>query len=133
VGTPASYTKENWHKYHAKKTWVDNICFRSKLEADRYVQLKLQQAAGLISNLSLQPRFRIEINGIKICDYIADFMYQEGRNPKAPIIVEDAKGQILPVFRIKWKMVHAIYGDRYTFRIWPEKKRLKSKVKYPLP
>lgn len=134
MGTPASYTKANWKsKHRAVKTWVDNICFHSKLEAGRYVELKMLQSAGKIRNLSLQPRFRIEINGAKICDYVSDFMYQEGKDPRAPIIVEDVKGQVLPVFRLKWKLVHAIYGDRYTFRLWPEKKRLKSKVKYELP
>ena len=47
------------HKYNAIPTTVDGIRFASKREARRYLELKLLQKAGHISDLELQPRFRL--------------------------------------------------------------------------
>lgn len=115
------------HKYGAKATWVDNIRFPSKMEADRYVQLKMLMAAKKIFNLSLHPEFRIEVNGKLICRYIADSMYQEAPG-RSPVIIEDVKGHMPRDFKLKWKLVNAIYGDRYIFRLWP--KQADDLIKY---
>jgi len=88
------------------RTQVDNIMFMSKKEAARYIQLKALLKAGHIKDLGLQPKYKIEYNGVKICTYIADFKYtQDGKE-----IVEDVKGQILPMYRLKKKLVKAFYG-----------------------
>lgn len=107
------------HKYGARATWVDNIRFPSKMEADRYVQLKMLLAAKKIFNLSLHPEFRITVNGVLICKYIADSMYQEAPG-KSPIIIEDVKGSMPRDFKMKWKLVNALYGHKYVFRLWPQ-------------
>lgn len=73
------------NKYRNKKIVIDNIKFDSKLEANRYVELKLLQRAGKIKNLELQPRFLIQEgfkkNGktFRKIEYVADFMYCQGR------------------------------------------------------
>jgi hypothetical protein len=41
----------------------------------RYQQLKLLENGGVISHLTLQPQFPVEINGGKFCTYTADFQY----------------------------------------------------------
>lgn len=92
-------------KYHAKPTTVDGIRFDSGAEARRYGQLKLLERAGKITDLELQPRFVCFINGKIVCVYIADFAYFEGNHRK----VEDVKGMRTEVYKLKKKLVEAIY------------------------
>jgi len=93
-------------KYGAIKTTVDGITFASKGEANRYAELKLMQAAGLISQLELQPEYLIVVNGVRIGSYIADFRYIEN----GELITEDFKGVKTPVYQLKKKLVKALYG-----------------------
>lgn len=59
-------------------------------------------------HLELQPKYPLTVNGEKICTYIADFKYWDAQ--KNAEIVEDVKGVRTPVFRIKSKLVKALYG-----------------------
>lgn len=93
-------------KYNNKKTVIDNIVFDSKKEAARYVELKSLLKAGAISDLELQVRFPLSVNGQKICVYVADFCYKS----KGKTIVEDVKGVKTGIYRLKNKMMKAIYG-----------------------
>lgn len=93
-------------KYRAVATTVDGIRFASKREARRYGELRLLERAGTIKALGLQPRFHIVLNGIEICEYVADFVYEEGGKR----IVEDAKGFRTPVYRLKKKLAEAQFG-----------------------
>jgi len=93
-------------KHKNVRTKVDGIKFMSKKEAARYGQLKLLLKSGMIESLELQPRFKIEHNGVKICTYVADFRYVEN----GKIVVEDVKGQILAMYRLKKKLVKAFYN-----------------------
>lgn len=93
-------------KYNAVKTEIDGFTFDSKKEAARYVELKFYEAANYIEDLELQPRFPCVVNGKKVCEYRADFKYtQDGQT-----IVEDVKGHKTDVYRIKKKLVEALYG-----------------------
>lgn len=98
-------------KYHARRTEVDNIWFDSQKEANRYSDLKLLVRAGTIHDLELQPEFPIVVNGQKICVYRADFAYK-GLDGKRTI--EDVKSgpTKTPVYRLKKRLVEAIYGIR---------------------
>lgn len=110
----------NYSKYRAKKTNVDGIEFDSKREADRYCELKLLEKANEIRNLELQPRFLLQdkfkdktgTTHRKI-EYVADFMYVDKDNKK---IVEDVKGMMTDVYKLKKKMFLKIYDDQYEFR-----------------
>jgi hypothetical protein len=85
---------------------VDNITFDSIKEARRYQELKLLAKAGEIGKLELQPRFTITVAGEKICDYVADFKYQTW---KGKTVIEDAKGWKTPDYRLKKKLMKAVY------------------------
>ena len=74
-------------KYRNNKTEVDGIWFDSKKEADRYCVLLSRQRRKEITDLKLQVRFKLEVNGVKICSYIADFTYMDN----GELIVEDVK------------------------------------------
>jgi hypothetical protein len=92
-------------KYNAKKTEIDGYVFDSRAEADFYSTLRLREKAGEITDLVLQPKFPVVVEGKKICTYIADFQYNE--NGKQFIV--DVKGVKTPIYRIKKKLVEAIY------------------------
>ena len=92
-------------KYHARPTTIDGVRFASAAEARRYGQLMLLQKLGEISGLELQPRFPIVIDGKLCATYVADFAYfTQGER-----VVEDVKGMITPVYRLKKKLVEALY------------------------
>lgn len=98
-------------KYGNKKTWCDGIKFDSKHEADRYVQLRNLKNAGAIDRLELQVRYDFQINGVKLGFYKADFRYLEmERGYAVRLVVEDAKGMPTPVYRLKKKLMKAIYA-----------------------
>lgn len=108
------------NKYNAKKIKIDGHTFDSKKEAQRYCELKLFLKAGEIRNLELQPRFLLQEGFIdkneikhKKIEYVADFLYidKAGRN-----VVEDVKGVLTDVYKIKKKMFLKKYDDQYEFR-----------------
>lgn len=93
-------------KYHAVPTTVDGIRFASKKEAARYIDLKLLQIAGKIYNLELQPRYPLKIEGVLVSTYVADFSY----TTNGKFVLEDVKGKPTPVYKLKKKLVKALYG-----------------------
>jgi hypothetical protein len=104
-------------KYGNQKVMVDGYEFDSKREAQCYHELKLRQHAGEIRNLRLQVPHAIVVNGIHICDYIADFVYDQhtidSRGEEIipwREIVADAKGAKTAVYRLKKKMMLAVRG-----------------------
>ena len=103
--------KRSRPKYGNKKTVVDGIKFDSKWEAERYGQLKAMERGGVVTDLELQVPYNIIINDIKICKYIADFKYkQEDIHGKIEEIVEDAKGFETPEFKLKKKLMKAVFN-----------------------
>ena len=101
------------HKYHAIPTSVDGIRFDSRKEARRYQDLKLLVRAGEISDLELQPRFILSSvshagGSERIATYVADFQYLDTTNGE--VVVEDVKGMLTPMYRMKKRWVQAQYG-----------------------
>jgi hypothetical protein len=98
-------------KYRNEPTTVDGQRFDSKKEAERYGQLRLMEQAGEISDLLVHPSFPLVVHGQSCGDYIADFGYiRDGQT-----VVEDVKSAAtrkLPVYRLKARLVWALYGLR---------------------
>jgi hypothetical protein len=99
-------------KYHAKKTTVDGITFDSRREADRYLVLKSMEEDGIIEDLRRQVRYELvpafDVDGrhYRPVFYVADFVYVEnGRE-----VVEDVKGMMTDVYRLKSKLFARRYG-----------------------
>lgn len=112
-----------YRKYHNTKTVLNGIKFDSKLEAERYAQLKILERAGVIRALELQPSFELlpsfRKNGKtwRKTVYKADFRYILADGDR--IIIEDVKGStavITDVFRLKQKLFEYKYPD-YTISI----------------
>ena len=103
-------------KYGSKKTIVDNIKFDSKWEAERYGQLKAMERAMFIRDLELQVPYDIVVNDVKICRYVADFRYKKESNHTITNdeyyveVVEDAKGFETPEFKLKKKLMKAVFN-----------------------
>lgn len=98
------------NKFNAVKTEVNGIKFDSKAEAKRYFDLTILQRAGEISQLELQPKYDLVVNGFTVCAYVADFKYREA---DGGLVVEDVKSPITAknrAYRIKLKLMKAIYG-----------------------
>jgi len=94
------------NKYNAIPTFVGEIRFASKAEAKRYQELLQMVGNKEITFLELQPKYPIHIGEVKICTYIADFRYMD-TNGKTH--VEDVKGRETAMFRLKKKLVEAVY------------------------
>ena len=112
-----------YRKYHNTKTVADGIKFDSKIEAERYAQLKILERAGVIRNLELQPEYELipsfRKNGKtwRRTLYKADFRYILAEDDS--YIIEDVKGStsvITGVFRLKQKLFEYKYPD-YTISI----------------
>lgn len=96
----------NRNKYGAVKVELDGYKFDSKKEARRYQELKLLQKAGEIGRVEVHTPWPLEVNGQLICKYVGDFAYAKGKE----LIVEDTKGIRTPVYRLKKKLMKAVYG-----------------------
>lgn len=95
-------------KYRNTPTVIDGIRFDSKGEARRFQDLKLLERGGVLANVERQVSFRLEVNGVLIAFYRADFVYTDktlGRR-----IVEDFKGVRTDVYRLKKALMKACHG-----------------------
>lgn len=111
---PKQEQKEN--KYHAQKTEVDGITFDSKKESKDWLQLKMLETTGCISNLQRQVPFVLQEGytnnqGKKIRPivYMADFCYEKDGKK----YVQDSKSPATrtPVYKIKKKLFEAKFKD----------------------
>jgi hypothetical protein len=105
-----SYKPKKKAKYRSLPAEVDGHTFHSRKEAKRYGQLRIRQLAGEITDLELQPQYMIKIEGVKICDYFADFRYKVVATEQE--VVEDVKSPATrkkEVYRLKKKMVEALF------------------------
>ena len=121
-----------YNKYGNKKIYYDGITFDSKRERDRYVELKLLERAGKISDLELQKSFELipaqyeatnEVykKGVnagkpkqgkcieKAVTYKADFAYVD---ENGNTVVEDVKGMRTKDYIIKRKLMLFVHGIR---------------------
>lgn len=115
ISKPAPAHKEN--KYHAQKTEVDGIKFDSKKESKDWLQLKMLETTGCISNLQRQVTFELQpkftnnqgIN-IRAINYVADFVYEKD----GKTYVQDSKGgkaTQTDVFKLKRKLFEYKYRE----------------------
>lgn len=92
-------------KYKNVRTEVDNIKFDSTKEAKYYGILKLRKAAGELT-FERQVKYDFVINGVLVCSYVADFVLQF---PGYKLVV-DVKGMRTPIYKLKKKLMKAVYG-----------------------
>lgn len=96
------------HKYHNKPTVIEGVWFASRREARTYQTLVILERAGKITNLRRQVSYNLEVNGILICRYIADFVYRDVERDVN--VVADAKGMQTQIYKLKKKMMKVLLG-----------------------
>ncbi|MGC8900127.1 MAG: DUF1064 domain-containing protein [bacterium] len=104
---------EKYNKYHNKPVEVDGIRFASQKEANRYKELMLLKRAGEIKWIIPHPEYAV-FAGVpdkpethkRVFTYIADFKYMD---KQGKIHVEDVKGVRTQVYKLKKRIIEALY------------------------
>lgn len=105
-------------KYNAKKVRIDGILFDSKLEGNRYLELKQLLSLGVISDLETHKKYPLIVNGLEVTTYEADFVYKKDGTE----VVEDTKGFLTKEYKIKKKLMKAIY-DKDIIEVYSKSKK----------
>ncbi len=98
--------REPVSKYRNQPVVVDGVRFASKKEARQDAKLLLRQQHGQIRGLQRQVPFPFVVNGTEVAEYIADWTYWEGD----AFIVHDAKGRKTDVYKLKKRLLKALFG-----------------------
>lgn len=110
AATPPPPKPATRRKYNNVPTVVDGIKYDSKKEAKHGQMLEAMQRDGLISNLRRQVPYLIQINGVKVCKCVMDFVFTDS---EGNTVVQDVKSAITrknPVYRLKAKLMLAVHG-----------------------
>lgn len=100
------------NKYGNVWTEYNGVKYQSKKEANYARELDLRVRAHDIERYERQVRFPIEMNDVKICTYICDFVVYD----KNGVSYIDVKGYRNPndaaykMYLLKKKLVKAFYG-----------------------
>lgn len=99
------------NKYSNIHKSIDGYVFDSTKEATRYTELKLLLHAGEIKSLQLQPLYELQPAFVdksgkryRAITYSPDFSYLERKGNKWISVVEDVKGMLTEVYKIKKKL-----------------------------
>lgn len=95
------------NKYHAKKTQFHGITFDSKAEGLHYLVLLDRQRKGEISEIELQPEFKLVVRGVVVGAYTPDFLYLEGPQ----LVADDTKGFKARDWPLRSKLFMALNPD----------------------
>ena len=105
---PFNILKRKPSKYKNKVAETGGKIYDSKMEARYAEQLEWRKKAGEIKEIIPQFCLRLDVDGHHICKYYVDFkvVYPDGR-----VEFHEVKGFSTDVFRLKWKLACAIYGE----------------------
>jgi hypothetical protein len=94
---------------NAKSANYNGYTYQSKFEAGYAQSLDLLLTANEIKKWERQINLPLEVNGYKVCDYKIDFIVYHN---DGLIEYVECKGIAFPVWRLKWKLFEALYGDK---------------------
>lgn len=107
------HAKRRKNKYNATVTYVGNLRFHSKAEAERWIELCDHEQRGLITGLRRQIPFKLyawapDGGKVEIGTYKADYAYRDLKTNEE--VVEDKKGKRTAHFARTAKIMLANYG-----------------------
>ncbi len=112
------------HKFNAEHTWVDQIRFDSKREAERYRELVTLQISQNppIRRLQLQRQFDFFTCGVKTDRWRIDFCYEErSQDDEGRIlwtkVAEDVTGYLTTRKKRLIPLFEEQYGEEWKLRI----------------
>lgn len=99
----------------SERTSREGIVFDSKGELARWEELRLLERTGEVRELRRQVVYLLKVGRVKVGTYVADFVYRIPvllHPPGGPSmeVVEDFKGVRTPAYRLKKKLMLALYG-----------------------
>jgi hypothetical protein len=98
-------------KYGNRKvTTPDGLKFDSQREHGEWVKLSALARRGAIEGLERQVSFDLTVNGVKVCRYVADFVWIENHGGQRWRVVADSKGMRTRDYILKAKLMKAIHG-----------------------
>jgi len=101
--------KERQNKYNNKSSVYNDIAYHSKKEAAYAQELDLRIKAKDIKSWTRQHRIDIKVNGYHICNYYIDFVITHNDGLLEYI---EVKGFQTDLWRLKWKLVEAIWDKK---------------------
>jgi hypothetical protein len=104
------WQKKSGNKYHAKSSIYNGYYYQSQLEAAYAAELDLRVKAKDIKSWRRQVPLKLDVNGFHICNYRMDF---EITHNNGSIELVETKGFETDLWRIKWKLLEAIYSKEH--------------------
>lgn len=96
------------NKFNARRVDLDGMSFHSASEGSYYLELKLQQRAGLFKSFDCQVKEEFYAYGKHICNYYVDFLVHHHDGVKE-YIEHKSSGTVTEVWRRNWKLLLAKY------------------------
>lgn len=99
-----------YHDVAKPSRCIQGVMHQSRLEQRRCDELTLMERAGVIRELKAHPqeRYSLDVNGVHVCDYLADFVYFDVERNRQ--VVEDTKGYMTEVARLKLRLMAGCHG-----------------------
>jgi hypothetical protein len=121
---------KKYSKFNNKKTVFNGLVYDSKFEAGYAGELALRLKVKEIKKIERQVRIPLDVNGFHICSYIADFVVTNKDGSKE---IHETKGFATEVFRLKWKLLEALYPEytlvliqqKNSWKPWGKKRKIK--------
>lgn len=106
------YIQRYGNKFNARRTGYHGTSYMSNKEAEYARNLDLLLSAGEIKSWEKQVKLSLDVNGVHIANYYMDFVVT---NNDDSLDAVEVKGFETDVWKMKWKLAQAIYGDKYNF------------------
>lgn len=105
-----TYTQKNYYTSSKTTKGLDGNYYASMFECSYANELYARKRNKEIESYDTQIPMPLMVNDYKVGDYVADFViyHLDGSNE-----VVETKGFATPLFRLKWKLVEAIYSEDY--------------------
>ena len=105
-----TFQQKNYYTSAKTTKGLDGSYYASMFEASYANELYARKKNKEIDSYDTQVSFPLVVNGYKIASYIADFVvyHLDGSDE-----IVETKGLMLPVFRIKWSLMEALYSEDY--------------------
>jgi Protein of unknown function (DUF1064) len=89
------------------RTW-EGLLFDSKREMDIYREYRALIPRGGLVAIERQIRIPLEVNGVKVCTYFADFRLTWD---SGSVELVEVKGFETAVWKLKYKLLMAVYPE----------------------
>lgn len=102
-------SKVSKYRNHKATDSLGNKWDSEKEKRHFHYHLIPMQSIGAIREVTRQVKYKIIVNGVKICTYIADFTYIDSQGNKVVVDVKSEFTRKLPVYRLKKKLMLAVH------------------------